>query len=268
MAPKILKKKLAEVAANVSRIRRLNSLNSKKENFAKLCESAESDSEQLWLVLSEASAWMAETQKTEPDLDKAEWALDLSKLAYKSVRSQNTAALKLFFLSGLSLEEPVYQRTLLSHAAAEGKMESLKALVALGAKINEGAGESARGDLNPKEDVFAGKGETGLIAAAHAGMTEAFVWLLENGADIGKADIRKLTPLHWAVSMNRMEIARVLVLSGAKSSSVDKDGWTPLMKLVSKTNKALSSYLRAISSKMGMAPLGAQSRSGSSQPIA
>ncbi len=51
--------------------------------------------------------------------------------------------------------------------------------------------------------------------------------------DINVVDKGRETPLHWAASGSKLEVARVLIDQGASVNIVDKDGNTPLDLTVS-----------------------------------
>ena len=47
-------------------------------------------------------------------------------------------------------------------------------------------------------------------------------FLIDNGADINKADKDKRTPLHWAVESGKKEMVELLIENGADTN---KTGW-------------------------------------------
>ncbi len=61
----------------------------------------------------------------------------------------------------------------------------------------------------------------GLALAAHLGRTAACAFLLERGADVARAPLHGLTPLHLAASAGRLETAELLVRHGAPLDARD-----------------------------------------------
>jgi Ankyrin repeats (3 copies) len=91
----------------------------------------------------------------------------------------------------------------LIYASKKGDVDTIKFLVSKGINCN-----------SPNLDT----GETAL----HHAMNEATVMLLHNaGADLNTKDHRNLTPLIYAISENRIEVAKTLISLGAELSDPD-----------------------------------------------
>ena len=136
-------------------------------------------------------------------------------------------------------------RTALHVAASEGKLESVKLLLSRGAEIN----------------VVDRWGDTPLDGAAMNGCQETGSYLLSNGGCYGKKNhnttlrliqavsdndvehVKKIlsmgfdpncgdydhrTPLHIAVAVKNLEIAKLLIEHGADVHAVDRFGGTPM----------------------------------------
>ena len=71
---------------------------------------------------------------------------------------------------------------------------------------------------------------TPLTEAAWKGHTNVFKVLLDEGADVDKAENYRRTPLIVAATMGNEIMVRHLLEKGANIHIVDKDGWTPLRK--------------------------------------
>jgi hypothetical protein len=78
-------------------------------------------------------------------------------------------------------------------------------------------GWPGRAIVDDPADVLA----EGLALAAHLGRTEACAFLLERGADVARAPLHGLTPLHLAASAGRLETAELLVRRGAPLDARD-----------------------------------------------
>jgi ankyrin repeat protein len=67
---------------------------------------------------------------------------------------------------------------------------------------------------------------TPLMAAVYKRDVEIITILLENGADVNKADEKGTTALHYATMFNNVEIAEKLINAGAKANMKDSSGKT------------------------------------------
>jgi ankyrin repeat protein len=56
--------------------------------------------------------------------------------------------------------------------------------------------------------------------------------LINEGADVNAADDQGLTPLHFAVQRDSVEVVRLLLDAGAEVNATDANGETPLYKAV------------------------------------
>jgi serpin B len=109
-------------------------------------------------------------------------------------------------------------RTALRAAAAEGNLEMSQLLVARGADVNAGRGQSG--------------GRTPLHAAAERGHCQVARWLLDNGADIQARDEDDETPLHVAVMGRSLEMVQLLVKKGADVNARGCGGRCPVLEAV------------------------------------
>lgn len=76
--------------------------------------------------------------------------------------------------------------------------------------------------------------------AEMAAMTEA---LVKNYADTNVRNDLNWTPLHNAVALNRLEVARVLIANGAKIDVVERVGRTPLHMAAINGSKEMAELL-------------------------
>jgi len=89
--------------------------------------------------------------------------------------------------------------------------------------------------LSPRLGVEEEYGQSALTAEAMMGHTEVGTLLLDQGADIEKADREGRTPLMWAAQYGRVETVELLLSRGAKADTKDKKGrtamwWTRMIK--------------------------------------
>ena len=100
----------------------------------------------------------------------------------------------------------------LSVAAEEGNLETVKTLVKHGAEI----------DATDSED------RTALQKASMKGHKTLVAYLLDHGANVYHADEYGLTSIHLAAQFGFTEIVQLLIESGADLQRPSLDGWTPL----------------------------------------
>jgi ankyrin repeat protein len=100
--------------------------------------------------------------------------------------------------------------TALDYAAFSGSVESVKLLLAAGAKVNH-------------QDKF---GHSSLELAAYKGHTEIAKLLVEKGALVNIQSSKGYTPLMEAIKKNHMETAGALENLGADWNVQDKNDWT------------------------------------------
>lgn len=94
------------------------------------------------------------------------------------------------------------------YAAVHGHAQSLRALLAAGAAVDEA-------------DSF---GNTALMLASGHGRVECVRALVEAGANLGKPDDRGIAPIHFAAYKGEHACLQALVASGADVDQVDKEG--------------------------------------------
>lgn len=100
----------------------------------------------------------------------------------------------------------------LHFAAAAGKLETVKLLLAAGAKV----------------DAEDDHGVQPLIAAAMYGRTGMVRLLLASGAKMDAADAMGYQPIHWASLGGRAGMVKVLLAAGAKADAKTNRGEQPL----------------------------------------
>jgi excisionase family DNA binding protein len=104
--------------------------------------------------------------------------------------------------------------TALLHAAQEGDVRSIGALLADGASVNARTSD----------------GWTPLMVAVINGHQEAARYLLAGGADVDAKNEKGWAALRFAVSMGDTEAVRLLLEAGAEPDAPDGDGNTALMQ--------------------------------------
>jgi ankyrin repeat protein len=67
---------------------------------------------------------------------------------------------------------------------------------------------------------------------------------LEHKADVEALDNERATSLHLAVDNGRIEVARVLLESGANAHALNQNGQTPLQIASEKGNQEITALLR------------------------
>lgn len=146
--------------------------------------------------------------------------------------------------------------TPLHHAAEEGDVSLIRALLKIGARVDERDAE----------------GQTPLMAAASWGEPEAIRALVEGGADTSAQDDGGDTALHEAARADEVESLMTLLELGAEKDPRNKLGATPLHLASHKGNNAATKALirggaavRGAKSLMrgGYSPLHAAAANGS-----
>ena len=146
--------------------------------------------------------------------------------------------------------------TPLHHAAEEGDVSLIRALLKIGARVDERDAE----------------GQTPLMAAASWGEPEAIRALVEGGADTSAQDDGGDTALHEAARADEVEALMTLLDLGAEKDPRNKLGATPLHLASHKGNNAATKALirggaavRGAKSLMrgGYSPLHAAAANGS-----
>ncbi|MCK5690792.1 ankyrin repeat domain-containing protein, partial [Myxococcota bacterium] len=145
--------------------------------------------------------------------------------------------------------------TPLHYAAVDGHVETVRALVKLGATIDtDGRGMTLQGaaerghaesvavllELGAEISARDYNGDTALHSAAGAGRTRVAHLLIKSGADVSARNEKGHTPLHSVVdiwSEDWLGMQEVLIKLGADPNAQDEDGNTPLHLLAAKYRK-------------------------------
>nr|XP_047127742.1 uncharacterized protein LOC101237623 [Hydra vulgaris] len=112
-------------------------------------------------------------------------------------------------------------------AAREGYLDTVKALVSIGANIN----------------ICSAALYTPLHLAAINGNKDMVQYLLEHNAKINVFDHQNMTPTHKACQFGRLDVIKLLIEQGAQIDSKDCDSFTPLMSAVSEGHSDAVKYL-------------------------
>lgn len=83
------------------------------------------------------------------------------------------------------------------------------------------------------------EGFTALFIACSERCTKIAGYLIDNGADINKADHKGRTPLQFACVINFKSAVELLVSKGANIDQNDHEGWTPLMSACLQENSEI-----------------------------
>ncbi|MGA7741195.1 MAG: ankyrin repeat domain-containing protein [Polyangia bacterium] len=123
----------------------------------------------------------------------------------------------LFFLHGITsghatTADGAAPASALTQAAAAGRLDAVRALLAGGAPV----------DSKAESDW------TALHFAATGGWTNVAALLLDRGADPNARARFGMTPLHWAAMRGRAEVAGLLTRRGARTDARNAYGMTPL----------------------------------------
>ncbi|MHC4538871.1 MAG: ankyrin repeat domain-containing protein [Planctomycetota bacterium] len=118
----------------------------------------------------------------------------------------------------------------LNEAAAMGRLDIVKSLIAEGA------------DIDNKEDGFF---KTPLDHAVINGHKDVVELLLAKGADINARDHFTASSLHYAIQRGHTKIAEVLIAGGADVDVKDRQGQTPLDIAVRRGRKDIVELLQA-----------------------
>ena len=148
-----------------------------------------------------------------------------------AVGNGNTEIVRLLIQRGADIAATsFYGATALQNAALGGKTEIVSLLTEAGAKIGP-VEAAALGELDTLRSLLYEKDAdrtdaseiTPLMGAAAGGHTDCIAFLLARGADIGAIDAQGRAPLHYAVTNNRLEAARLLLDSGADINQTGED---------------------------------------------
>lgn len=87
-------------------------------------------------------------------------------------------------------------------------------------------------------------GATPLMIAAYVGNLDGASYLIDLGADVNATERgTEATPLHYAATRDRAEVAKLLLQHGAKLEARDRAGRTPLMNAVHSGNRRVAETL-------------------------
>ena len=99
-------------------------------------------------------------------------------------------------------------------AAADGKTDVVKALIAQGADLNKANSG----------------GWTPINSAVGKGHAEVVKLLIAAGADVNKASNDGWTPLNNAADEGHAEVVKLLIVAGADLNKANSGGWTPISR--------------------------------------
>lgn len=83
-------------------------------------------------------------------------------------------------------------------------------------------------EIRNKSESSDWKGETPLLCVSFWGHDDIAEMLIDAGADVNATAERSVSPLHEAVRLGNVGIARLLLENGANKQAVDREGKTPL----------------------------------------
>ena len=143
---------------------------------------------------------------------------ELGNIFFNAVRNQNSLLVKFLCAVGSNCPSVVqglqkhdrYDRTVLMHAARQGNLDVVRALVGVGAPVN----------------VQDENGCTALMHAASQGNLNVIRILIEVGADVNKRDRSGRTALMYA---RNSDVVETLIDAGADVNMRDRNGRTALM---------------------------------------
>jgi hypothetical protein len=115
----------------------------------------------------------------------------------------------------------------LSHDILEGRLDSVKRRIALGASVND----------------FDAYGYTPLIMALMTNQPDCAAFLLSKGADPNKPDIFGQPPLHWGIKIESPELCRLLLKRTAFPNTVSAYGEPLLVYPLLRKNQELIDIL-------------------------
>lgn len=133
---------------------------------------------------------------------------------HRAARSDNLGTITALINSGADIDaRDACQRTAMHYTARDGKPETLRALIELGAAVSGNRDRTGRGALN---------------YAARRGSTECIRIFLAAGANVNGDWQHGPTPLHDASGSSQLAGVQVLIDAGADVDAVTEDGSTPL----------------------------------------
>jgi len=148
--------------------------------------------------------------------------------------------------SPFSGEHPASQAAMripaLWKAAKSGETEKVRKSLANGADIEEKGGKEKCSPLQ---------------VAAHNGLWDVVVLLLEKGADVSSKNRTGSTPLHWSAGEGREEVAQLLVEKGANVQWKDSAGFTPEDRATEQSHVRIAAMLKAAAEPRAVAKIAA-----------
>jgi len=139
--------------------------------------------------------------------------------------ANDLAGIRLLIEHGAKVNDAdAFGMTPLMQAAANNNVKAVELLLARGADVN--AVSKPEVQMGVKNGALALGNFTALLVAASAGGPEVIRALLDAGARIDAADVRKMTPLMLAIATDHADprVIRILVARGADPNRKDKYG--------------------------------------------
>lgn len=141
---------------------------------------------------------------------------------YEAIKNGNKEITDILIKAGADVNsvDDTGKNYMLYTFAREGQLDNIKALLALGADVNNGA---LHGVCSVDETSMKLTRSMNLINnIKSASPAEIVTYLLNAGADVNSTDKDGKTPLHMAAGSNQVEIVRLLILAGADINKPDK----------------------------------------------
>jgi ankyrin repeat protein len=109
------------------------------------------------------------------------------------------------------------------------------------------------GDTDGLSKIIAtpGVADEALKLAAIHDKADMLPFLVDNGADIKRADADGMTPLHWAAGAGSMDAAKALLARGAAVNARNLLGQTPLDYAAEAGKTEMVAYLKGVGGKPG-----------------
>jgi ankyrin repeat protein len=85
---------------------------------------------------------------------------------------------------------------------------------------------------------------TALMEAVGGNQPDIIRLLAQNGADVNERDVLNRSPLHAACMWGFLEVAKVLIESGARTDALDMNDLTPLMVAEQSGNPTMVQFLK------------------------